>query len=182
MPPVEDGTKAVVPTLQPLATICTSAPGALTQVTSQAIVTPRARNRCSHRNLRWERRPRFVREYVWSDLQIQDVTTAMFSETAPPLPQPPKNKLTSTEKWEVIHARSHLFRITTPIHIDCLHTLLSKHPNRPLVESVVKGLRFGFWPWAVTNGSTAPPIVDHSRLQKVTDPTHLQFMNEQRDE
>ena len=129
VPPVEGGTKAVVPTLQPLATICTSAPGALTRVTSQAIATPQAKNRRSHPSLRWERRPRFVREYVWSDLQIQDVTTAMFSETALPLPQPPKNELTSTEKWEVIRTRSHLFRITTPIHINRLHALLSKHPN-----------------------------------------------------
>ena len=153
VPPVEGGMKAVVPTLQPLATICTSAPGALTQVTSQAIATPWARNRRSHPSLRWEHRPRFVREYVWSDLQIRDVTTAMFSEAAPPLPQPPKNELTSTEKWEVIRTRSHLFKITTPIHVDHLHTLLLNHPNRPLVESVVKGLRFGFWPWAITNDS-----------------------------
>jgi len=45
-----------------------------------------------------------------------------------------------------------------------------------------EGLRTGFWPWAITINSSAPSIVDNSRLQKIKDPNHLQFMNEQRDE
>ena len=50
------------------------------------------------------------------------------------------------------------------------------------MESIVKGLKFGFWPWAITDGSTAPPIIDNSHLQKIKNPIHLQFLNEQRDE
>jgi hypothetical protein len=149
---------------------------------SQAIVTLRGRNRRSHPNLRWERRPRYVREYVWSGSEHQNVSTALSSETAPPLPQPPENELLSVKKWEVIRTHSYLFQITTPIHVDRLRFLLSEHPNRPLVKSVDEGLKHGFWPWAVTENSTAPSIVDNARLQKVKDPAHLRFMNEQRDE
>jgi hypothetical protein len=153
---------------------------------SQAAVTPldpgRPRNERANPNLRWERRPRFVREYVWADDVSQNVTTALTSETAPPLPDPPINEMLSAEKWNAIQSRPHLFRITTPIHIDRLRDLLATHPNRPLVESMYKGLKVGFWPWATTVDSGAPSIVDNARLQKVKDPTHLQFMSEQRDE
>ena len=52
----------------------------------------------------------------------------------------------------------------------------------PLVESTCKGLKTGFWPWAITVNSSAPSIVDNATLQKVRNPDHLQFMREQRDE
>ena len=132
--------------------------------------------------MRWERRPCFVRDYVWSDDEKQNVSTALFSETAPPLPRPSDNELSNVQKWDVIRTHSHLFRITTPIHTGRLCDLLSKHPNRSLVESVDEGLKCGFWPWAITENSAAPSIVDNARLQKVRDPAHLRFMNEQRDE
>jgi hypothetical protein len=182
VPPVEGGMRADVPTRQQSAITYTSVPNVPTQVTSLVTATPRVRSRRPDPSLRWECRPRFVREYVWADYETQDLTTALTSETAPPLPEPPENELSSTEKWEVIRARPHLFRITTPIHVDRFYELLSTHPNRPPVESMNKGLRVGFWPWAITLGSDAPSIVDNAQLQKVKDPTHLRFMNEQRDE
>ena len=107
---------------------------------------------------------------------------ALFNETAPPLPRPPENELSSLEKWETICTHSHLFRITTPIRADRLRDLLSKHPNRLLVESVDEGLKHGFWPWAVTKNSAAPSIIDNARLQKIRDLAYLCFINEQRDE
>ena len=162
--PVEDGTKVDVPMPQLPATTYISAPIAQTQDTSQAIVIPQARSRHSHPSLRWERRHRFVREYVWTSNEKQGVLMALFSETASPLPRPPENELSSLEKWEIICTHSHLFRITTPIRADRLHDLLSKHPNQLLVESVDEGLKHGFWPWAVTKNSTAPSIIDNARL------------------
>ena len=180
--PVVDGTTTDVPMQQLPAITYTSAPTAQTQVTSRAIATLQGRSKRLHSSMRWERRPRFVREYVWSPNEKQVMSTALFSETAPPLPQPPKNELSDIQKWNVIRAHSHLFRITTPIRAGRLCDLLSEHPNRPLVESVEEGLKHGFWPWAVTKNSTAPAIVDNARLQKIKDPAHLQFMNEQRDE
>jgi hypothetical protein len=70
----------------------------------------------------------------------------------------------------------------TPIHVDCLHDLLTTHFNRLLVESVCKCLRVGFWPLAVTHGSDAPSIIDNAQLQKIINPNHLHSMEEQRDE
>ena len=180
--PVVDGMTTDVPMQQPPAITYMSAPTAQTQVTSRAIATLQGRSKRLHSSMRWERRPRFVREYVWSPNEKQVMSTALFSETAPPLPQPPKNELSDIQKWNVIRAHSHLFRITTPIRAGRLCDLLSEHPNRPLVESVEEGLKHGFWPWAVTKNSTAPAIVDNAQLQKIKDPAHLQFMNEQRDE
>jgi hypothetical protein len=145
-------------------------------------VTPRVRNKLPHPSVRWESRPRFVREYVWADYETQDITTALSSETAPPMPEPPANELFNGEKWSVIRTHPHLFHITTPIHVDRFRELLSTHPNRPLVESMARGLKVGFWPWATTENSQAPSIVNNAKLQKIKDPTHLQFINEQRDE
>lgn len=67
---------------------------------SQAAVMPRAKNKQLQPNLRWERRPRFVREYVWPGIEFepQCLTTALSSETAPPLPGPPQNELSDIEK------------------------------------------------------------------------------------
>jgi hypothetical protein len=82
----------------------------------------------------------------------------------------------------IIKNHSHLFHITTPIHINRFHNLLAAHPNHPLVISVCEGLEHGFWPCAVTHKSNAPPTVDNAHLQKVRDPIHLLFMEEQRDD
>jgi hypothetical protein len=141
-----------------------------------------AKNERSYLSMRWERRPRFVREYVWSDDESHSTTTALITEMLPPVPGPPLNELRNARKLAVIRDQPHLFRITTPIHINRFHELLATHPNRPLVESVCEGLRIGFWPWAVTDNSNAPPIVDNARLQRVRNPEHLRFMEEQRDE
>jgi hypothetical protein len=43
-------------------------------------------------------------------------------------------------------SRPDLFRVSTPLHISRLATFLAPHPNRPLVDSVLLGLREGFWP------------------------------------
>ena len=171
-----DGTTIVVPT-QPLpATTSTYAPTALTKVTPQVIVVPLLRNRVPISSLQWERRPRFVRDYVWPDVELRDSTTALASQVFAPVPEPPQNELMSVEKWDTITSHPHLFRITTPIDVKHFCELLISHPNCPLVESMCKGLDFGFWPWAVTADFCAPSI------QKVKDPSHLRFMAEQRDE
>jgi hypothetical protein len=133
-------------------------------------------------SLRWERRPRFVREYVWSDSESQGTTTALVTEVIPPVPGPPENELLDTVRLNLIKDQPHLFHITTPIQINRLRELLLTHPNRPLVESVCKGLEVGFWPWADTRNSNAPLIVDNARLQSVKNPEHLNFMQTQRDE
>ncbi|KAF8802435.1 hypothetical protein BYT27DRAFT_6759205 [Phlegmacium glaucopus] len=132
--------------------------------------------------IKWERRPRFVREYVWSDHISSRLSTALVTEIAPPVPGPPENELSNELALSTIRSHPHLFRITTPIKTDRFRALLIRHPNRALVDSVCAGLESGFWPWAVTDHSDAPEIVDNARLQKIRDPSHLTFMRHQRDE
>ena len=184
-PPVEDGMKVDVQMKLPTATTYMSALNAPTWATSPVTAVAKLPTKSERLppSVRWERRPRFVREFVWSDYdELQNMTTASVTEVIPPIPGPPQNELHNIEKLNVIKTQSHLFRITTPLQIDRLRSLLATHPNRPLVDSVCKGLRVGFWPWVKTSGSDEPSIVDNARLQKIRSPEHLHFMKDQRDE
>jgi hypothetical protein len=182
--PAEGGMRTGAQTLPLPAITYMSVPNVPTQVMSRVIAPPEAlpaRNK--QPSMRWERRPRFVREYVWSDSESQGTTTASITERIPPVPGLPQNELLDVTKLNVIKNYPHLFHITTPIRVNRFHELLASHPNRPLVESVCEGLRVGFWPWAVTGYySDVPSIVDNARLQKIRNPEHLRFMEEQRDE
>jgi len=169
-------------TQPPTATTCTFVPSVPARDMLAAVVPHPARNKAVSPNVHWERCPRFVRDFVWSDVDSRDLTTALISEAVPPVPHPPQNELLSKEKWNVIKTCPHLFRITTPINVNRFHELLTSHPNRALVESVCEGLRTGFWPWAVTEGSDAPSVVGNAILQKVKNQGHLDFMREQQDE
>ena len=50
-----------------------------------------------------------------------------------------------------------------------LEFLTASHPNRPFVDSVLEVLRFGFWPWAVTNQEGYPLILDESKEIHLTE-------------
>ena len=179
---VEDGMTTDVLIHPPIATTYTSALSVPIQDTLPAAAPLQTRNRVEHPDVRWERHPRFIRDFVWSDVNSQDSTTALVSELAPPVPQPPQNKLLSKEKWDFIKSHPHLFRITTPINVDRFGSLLASHPNQTLVKSVCEGLCSGFWPWAITENLDALSIVDNAVLQKVKNQDHLNFMRNQRDE
>ncbi|KAI0085718.1 hypothetical protein BDY19DRAFT_860302, partial [Irpex rosettiformis] len=62
-----------------------------------------------------------------------------------PLSSPPSG---SDLAWKTIHENPGLFRITTSINVDRFEHLLSAHPNRLLVRSVLDGFRNGFWLFA----------------------------------
>jgi hypothetical protein len=123
-----------------------------------------------------------VHEFVWLNENSRNITTAFITEKSPPVPKPLLNELMDIQKLNIIKDHPQLFHITTPIHINCFCNLLAAHSNRPLVNSVCEGLEHSFWPWAVTHESNAPPIVDNAHLQKVRDPIHLLFVEEQRDD
>jgi hypothetical protein len=179
--PVEDGMRIDAQMQLPAATTYISAQSALTQTTLPVVVTQRAKSEHRLSSIQWERRPRFVHEFVWSNEISRNITTAFITEKSPLVPKPPLNELMDIQKLNIIKNHPHLFHITTPIHINRFRNLLAAHPNRPLIDSVCEGLEHGFWPWAVTHESNAPPIVDNARLQKVRDPIHLLFIEEQRD-
>lgn len=39
-----------------------------------------------------------------------------------------------------------LIKVETPFNINKFESMLTDHPNCPFVDSVMKGLREGFWP------------------------------------
>jgi len=180
--PAADGMRTGAQTQPPTATTFMCVPNVPMEGMLQAAVALPVRSKAPSCNVRWEHQPRFIHDYVWSDVKMLDVTTALVMETTPPVPEPPQNELVNIERWNTISSRPHLFCVTMLINIHCFREMLASHPNQPLVKSVCKGLCEGFWPWAVTDGLDAPSIVDNAVLQKLKDPSHLCFIEEQRDE
>ena len=72
--------------------------------------------------------------------------TSTYSLTTEPLPRPPPSAFTDVA-LKTISENSHLFKITCLIYVDALEQLLTKHPNPLFCQSVLTGLREGFWPW-----------------------------------
>jgi len=106
------------------------------------------------------------------------MTTAEWSEIAVPLPRPPKAELENPVSNSTLNSHPHLFAVKTPINIPIFQTLLSDHPNRPFVESVLSGLREGFWPWANTLSPNLPSIHAQQPNSQYED-THLSFFRAQ---
>ncbi|KAI9064555.1 DNA/RNA polymerase [Trametes sanguinea] len=73
-----------------------------------------------------------------------------------PLPGPPHSELDNEAIRETLTTHGHLVRIVTPVKVDVLERLLVSHPNRPLVESVCRGFREGFWPFALPTADDFP--------------------------
>lgn len=77
---------------------------------------------------------------------MEGFSTALdFSLTAEPLPEPPPPS-SDPVAARTIAKRGHLFKIVSPIHVPRLACLLKKHPNKPFVNSILRGLTKGFWP------------------------------------
>ena len=76
-----------------------------------------------------------------------------------------------------------LFGIVSPIKVDAFKRLLKDHPNPDHVNSVVRGLKHGFWPWADTDDSNLPATYDGSRERPpVRGKEKVEFIRQQRDE
>ena len=125
-------------------------------------------------------RPRYLRYNLWNVESPLSPTISDWSETAPPLPQPPVSEFSNTAALSTIDQNPSLFRIVTPVDVDQFQRLLSKHPNPPFVESVCTGLREGFWPWADTLKEGYPLMHDASRPSP-SDPRKAAFIRAQRD-
>jgi len=115
-------------------------------------------------------RPRFARQLIWDPDEEVIGPTAMYSLTAEPLPRPPPSAFTEIA-LKTISENSHLFKITCLIHVDVLENLLVDHPNPLFCQSVLTGLRKGFWPWPdkpdeypeTHDNSHRPPKTDQER-------------------
>jgi len=85
---------------------------------------------------------------------------ADWTKQAKPLPSVPITELHNATTMHMIRSCPDLFKIITPINVDHFEALLVLHPNRPFIESVCRGLREGFWPWADTHQGEYPSTVD----------------------
>lgn len=130
---------------------------------------------------RWANKPRYARDLIWGDGDEPNrLTLALSTESMPPLPSTPTNELNNPVAKDTICSHSHLFEIVTPIDVDRLASYLVTHPNQPLVSSIIHGLRYGFWPLAITDGVDRPSIVDNSH-RPLREAAHIDFVRKQRD-
>ncbi|KAJ3752692.1 hypothetical protein EV360DRAFT_12416, partial [Lentinula raphanica] len=63
-----------------------------------------------------------------------------------PLLGPPSHVVDDPVMQKALADHQDLLKIQTPYDVEKLSTFLSFHPNRPFVESVLEGLKSGFWP------------------------------------
>jgi len=92
--------------------------------------------------------PKFACELIFGAVNDDISPSACYSLFAEPLPCPPQSELENFTANKTIHEYSDLFKITCNINIEKFNELLTDHPNQPFVQSVIAGLRDGFWPWA----------------------------------
>jgi hypothetical protein len=89
-------------------------------------------------------------------------SSAEWTETARPLASVPLTEFSNTLAQRTIAQHRGLFAVETPINVDELERSLIKHPNPSFVQSVLKGFRDGFWPWADTRLGEYPDTWDES--------------------
>ena len=112
-------------------------------------------------NLR-ARQPGWVHNLMWSVLDLSISHTALWIENAAPLPSIPAEDFCDVEAINTILCHLKLFKIVTPINVPCFKELLVHQANQPLVDSVVHGFTFSFWPFAHTQYRIYSTTVDDS--------------------
>jgi hypothetical protein len=73
--------------------------------------------------------PRYMRDLVWEDNYTPGSAAIAMTADAPPIPGPPQSEFTNHAVSTTIAQHPHLFAIVTPINVDHLQFLLSRHPN-----------------------------------------------------
>lgn len=91
--------------------------------------------------------PLRYRRFTWSSNKSNNTSpSASYTEFAPPLPSPPEHLVKDPLITHAIDLAGDRIRVDTPFDIDKIERQLSDHPNQPFVQSVIRGLREGFWP------------------------------------
>ncbi len=126
-------------------------------------------------------RPRFLRGFVWYDRDTPTPTFSSVSFTHQPMPRVPRATLADPIVNATLQTRPDLFDIVTPIHVPRLAHLLTHHPNRPFVDSVLDGLSNGFWSFADARPEDYPDTWDEVR-PPVHDAQAIAFLRQQRDD
>src|ERR1700678_3034516 len=126
------------------------------------------------------RRPRYLRHNLYRNDEITSRSSAEWTEIAKPLLSVPAIEYDNIQACRTINRYPELFSVDTPINIAEFERLLTDHPNRLFVNSVVKSFKDGFWPWADTHFGEYPDTLDKS----IGDPKNqkeLDFICDQRD-
>ena len=105
--------------------------------------------------------PNFHGGLLWTRREKGQSPTVESTLHDTPLPRPDPREIRA-EVQDTINHNPHLFKIVTPIRVSAFESLLRSHPNRPFVESVLIGLREGFWPFANTKPESYPLTYDAS--------------------
>jgi hypothetical protein len=90
---------------------------------------------------------KFKHGFAWSDSSHNISPSALYTETAKPLPRPPEHLLNDPVIQAALAACKNHIEVKTPFNVDKLGAMSHDHPNPPLVQSVLIGLRKGFWPF-----------------------------------
>jgi hypothetical protein len=106
--------------------------------------------------------PRYRRKNIWNNRSHPQSPTAIWTESALPLPRPSEREFQNLAALRTISKNPGLFFISTCINIDKFESLLVDHPNPQFVKSVCQGLREGFWPFADTHFGEWPLSFDNS--------------------
>ncbi len=102
-------------------------------------------------------RPWFMR-FAFSVDGVGHTLSVTYTEMAFPVPTIPKSDLQYKDISSMITDYPHLFEIIMPVHTKELEHIFSCHPNCALVDSICKGFREGFWPFADTADLGQQPI------------------------
>ncbi|KAG1861379.1 hypothetical protein C8R48DRAFT_774130 [Suillus tomentosus] len=124
--------------------------------------------------------PQYLRGMAWLLDESSFSPSAKSSLYATPLPSPGPNDF-SDVALDVLNAHPDLFKIITPVNIDTFQELLRDHPNHTFVESILEGLREGFWPCADTAIDGYPKTWDNSH-RPLKNEEHQAFVQKQVDE
>jgi hypothetical protein len=123
-------------------------------------------------------KPRYLRYNLWTPEADPRVTAADWTISANTLPRPSSDEWQNASALRMVAQRPDLFQIISPIDVSALERLTVTHPNRPFVESVIEGIKDGFWPWASTTKEGYPLTHDESKLVHLTEEKE-KFISEQ---
>lgn len=97
------------------------------------------------------------------------------------MPRPPAYEFQNVAAMNTIRDYPDLFQNPRVIKVDRLESLLKRHPNQPLVRSVLAGLRDGFWPWMNTHHDEGYPETWDNSWAPPASNRERDFINSQRD-
>lgn len=120
--------------------------------------------------------PKWMRTLIWDDNDDAPSPLQLYSIDHPPLPSVPTSVACNDSIISTITNHPHLFKVVTPLNIPELAQHLQHHPNRPLVDTFIRMLREGAWPWASVP-DTYPTTWDNSR-RPLRDPSHAAIIRE----